>query len=159
MDLLYAGKTDYASNSGKPVELNFKHALAKLTFGTVTNNTGVALSLNGFTIKGVMNTSAKLNLATGEWSGHEKTSGEYTITAPPPFVSIPIPPIANKETIFPPMPNREMLFIPDTNGKITLNIKINSTTGENFSFDVELEQGKNKTLNITVEKNFEVVIE
>ena len=159
VDLLYAGKTDYASNSGKPVELNFKHALAKLTFGTITNNTGVALSLNGFTITGVMNKSADLNLATGEWSNHVKTSGDYTITAPPPFVSISIPPIANKETIFPPMPNREMLFIPDTNGKIKLNIKINSTTGEDFNFDVELVQGTNKTLNITVEKNFEVVIE
>lgn len=166
VDLLYAGEKGYARNSGKPVALNFKHALAKLTFGTITNNTGVTLKLTGFTITGNINKSADLNLATGKWSNHVKTGTGYTITTPPPFVTISIPPLADKETTFPPMPNREMLFIPDapvapdTNGKITLNVKINSeSASENFNFDVELEQGKNKTLNITVEKNFEVVIE
>lgn len=177
VDLLYASKVDYKRSSDNPVALEFKHALAKLTFGTITNNTGETLYLNGFTISsrdGNLWKQAKLDLSSGDWSEH--VAAEYDkIVYPPPFVtvvrsdedrpdpptiSVVIPPLPDKRTTIPPMPSRELLVIPDANGKITLNIKVNSSKEtEQFSFPVTLEQGKNKTYNITVEKNFEVVIE
>jgi hypothetical protein len=175
VDLLYAGRTGYARNSSEPAVLTFRHALAKMTFGTITNDTGGTLSLNGFTLSGTLHSQAKLNLATGIWSEHVSSAAE--IQAPPPFIYVTstppvgpppegyigfayIPPLADKETIIPPMPNRELSFIPDANGRITLTIKINSSNvNEEFSFNVILEQGKNKTYNITIGKNYEVVIQ
>ncbi len=175
VDLLYASQTGYARNSTEPAKLTFEHALAKMTFGTITNNTGGALNLNGFTISGTLHSQAKLNLATGVWSEHVSSATE--ISAPPPFIYVantlpppdPLPsgyigfvyisPLADKETIIPPMPNRELSFIPDANGRITLTIKINSNNvNEEFSFPVTLEKGKNKTYNITIGKNYEVII-
>lgn len=43
VDLLYAGAKHDLSNVN-PAVLNFKHALAKLTFGTITNNTGEVIN-------------------------------------------------------------------------------------------------------------------
>ena len=40
VDLLYASQTSYSRNSNESAVLEFRHALAKMTFGTVTNNTG-----------------------------------------------------------------------------------------------------------------------
>lgn len=177
VDLLYASETGYERKSDTPAALNFNHALAKLTFGTITNNTGETLYLNGFTISsrdGNLWKQAKLDLSSGDWSEH--VAAEYDkIVYPPPFVtvvrsdedrpdpptiSVVIPPLPDKRTITPPMSSRELLVIPDANGKITLNIKVNSSKEtEQFSFPVILEKGKNKTYNITVQKNFEVVIE
>lgn len=177
VDLLYASETGYERKSDTPAALNFNHALAKLTFGTITNNTGETLYLNGFTISsrdGNLWKQAKLDLSSGDWSEH--VAAEYDkIVYPPPFVtvvrsegdrpaspaiSVVIPPLQDKQTTIPPMSSRELLVIPDANGKITLNIKVNSSKEtEQFSFPVILEKGKNKTYNITVQKNFEVVIE
>lgn len=179
VDLLYASKVDYERSSDNPVALEFKHALAKLTFGTITNNTGETLYLNGFTISsrdGNLWKQAKLDLSSGDWSEHVAAEAEYDkIVYPPPFVtvvrsegdrpaspaiSVVIPPLQDKQTTIPPMPSREMLVIPNTNGKIELTIQVNSSNStEAFSFPVILEKGKNKTYNITVQKNFEVVIE
>ena len=159
VDLLYASSKGYARNSSEPAILTFRHALAKITFGTITNDTGGPLSLNGFTIRGTMYNSANLNLETGVWSGHvENTPG--VLNAPPPFIVIPIPPLPDKGTILPPMPNRELTFIPGDDGTLPLTVEINSSiVSEKFSFNVILEQGKNKTYNITIGKNYEVVIQ
>lgn len=177
VDLLYASKVDYKRSSDNPVALEFKHALAKLTFGTITNNTGETLYLNGFTVRGTLHKQGDLNLSTDAWTPDAGSDGE--IKFPPDFIQIVsdpakmagdpdvgyiakvlIPPLADKQTTIPTMPSRELLVIPDANGKITLNIKVNSSKEtEQFSFPVILEKGKNKTYNITVQKNFEVVIE
>ena len=177
VDLLYASKVDYKRSSDNPVALEFKHALAKLTFGTITNNTGETLYLNGFTVRGTLHKQGDLNLSTDAWTPDAGSDGE--IKFPPDFIQIVsdpakmagdpdegyiakvlIPPLADKQTTIPPMPSRELLVIPDANGKITLNIKVNSSKEtEQFSFPIILEKGKNKTYNITVQKNFEVVIE
>ena len=162
VDLLYAS-TVHSRNNDNPAALEFKHALAKLTFGTVTNNTGETLYLNGFTVTSKspdkLYKQAKLNLGTGAWSDHVEAETQ-TIQYPPPFVSFAVDPLPDKRTITPPMPSREMLVIPNTNGKIELTIQVNSSNStEAFSFPVTLEKGKNKTYNITVQKNFEVVIE
>lgn len=161
VDLLYASSKGYARNSSAPAILTFKHALAKMTFGTITNDTGGPLNLTGFTIRGTMYNSANLNLNLEEdvWSGHV-INEEGVLNAPPPFIVIPIPPLPDKGTILPPMPNRELTFIPRADGTLPLTVEINSSiASEKFSFNVILEQGKNKTYNITIGKNYEVVIQ
>lgn len=174
VDLLYASRKNYARNSTESAVLEFRHALAKITFGTITNNTGGTLSLNGFTVSGTMYESAKLNLSTGEWTNHV-INAFGKISTPPPFIfvttdpsaaipsgytgKIVVSPLADKETILPPMPSREFLFIPGADGTLPLTVEVNSSiTNEAFSFPVTLEQGKNKTYNITIGKNHEVVI-
>jgi len=166
VDLLYASQTGYARNSSESAVLTFRHALAKITFGTITNNTGGTLNIKGFTIRGRSNLydSATLDLATGKWSGHVANAVGY-VSTPPPFASVVIPPLADKETIIPTMPSRELSFIPGPNdipgpnGTLPITIEVNSdVANEAFSFDVTLEQGKNKTYNITIGKNYEVVI-
>ena len=159
VDLLYASKTGYARNSSDAAVLEFKHALAKMTFGTITNNTGGTLSISGFTIRGrdKMYQSATLNLVTGVWSNHVDYDAGY-IDTPPPFASIVIPPLDDKETIIPTMPSRELSFIPGPDGTLPLTIEVNTSSNETFSFNITLKQGKNYTYNITIGKNFEVVI-
>lgn len=159
VDLLYASRTGYARNSSESAVLMFRHALAKITFGTITNNTGGTLSLNGFTISGTLYDSAELNLETGVWSNHV-ANAIGKISTPPPFDSSVFPPLSDKETIIPPPSNRELLFIPGPDGTLPLTVEVNSSiANEKFSFEITLEQGKNKTCNITVSKNFEVVIQ
>lgn len=167
VDLLYASNINFDRKNTGPAILTFKHALAKITFGTITNNTGGPLNINGFTIRGTMYNSATLDLTNGEWSGHV-TNAVGSVAFPPPFAPSSASPLADKETILPPMPNRELTFIPGPDpgipgsgpgGTLPLTIEVNSsTTNETFSFDVTLEQGKNKTYNITIGKNHEVVI-
>ena len=175
VDLLHAYTTHERTNIN-PATLTFNHKLAKLTFGTLTNNTGETITLEGFTVRGTLNSSAKLNLSTGVWSDHE--SSEASITLPPPFVEVVhseaemegapsigytakalIKPLADGETTIPNMPSNSVLLIPNGNREITVNVDVNNSTGEKFSFHITLEEGKEKIVNITVEKNFEVVIE
>ncbi len=187
VDLLYAGAEHDLSNVN-PAVLNFKHALAKLTFGTITNNTGEVINLKGFTVKGTLNSSANLDLSTGKWSDHVQWSGgaEASVPLPPPFVQVVhsaaelvgppssgytaktlIEPLADGETVIPNMPSNSLLLIPNDDndgddvydGKITVTIEVNNSTGENFSFPITLEEGKEKIVNITIGRNFEVVIE
>jgi hypothetical protein len=187
VDLLYAGAEHDLSNVN-PAVLNFKHALAKLTFGTITNNTGEVINLKGFTVKGTLNSSANLDLSTGVWSDHVQWSGgaEASVPLPPPFVQVVhsadeligapsaghtvktlIEPLADGETVIPNMPSNSLLLIPNADndgngvydGKITVTIEVNNSTGENFSFPITLEEGKEKIVNITIGRNFEVVIE
>lgn len=187
VDLLYAGAEHDLSNVN-PAVLNFKHALAKLTFGTITNNTGEVINLKGFTVKGTLNSSANLDLSTGKWSDHVQWSegAEASVPLPPPFVQVVhsadeligapsaghtvktlIEPLADGETVIPNMPSNSLLLIPNADdddddvydGKITVTIEVNNSTGENFSFPITLEEGKEKIVNITIGRNFEVVIE
>ena len=175
-DLLWA-KAEYDLNNSDPAVLTFQHMLAKLTFGTITNNTGGTLRLNGFTVRGNFNTEAKLNLKTGVWT--PVASSSATISSPPPFIKVVssesertypipagyigysvIPPLPNKQTILPNMQNRSMLLIPNANGEIEVTIEVNSDiANEKFSFPVTLKQGEDKTINITIGESFEVVID
>jgi len=171
VDLLHASTTHDRTNSN-PAILNFRHKLAKLTFGTVTNHTGEVIQLNGYSVKGTLNSSAKLNLATGVWSGHASAATE--IQLPPPFVNVYhdqalydaaaepkalILPLQDGETVIPNMQSNSLLLIPNANGKIDVTVEVNNNTGENFSFTITLEEGKEKIVNITIGRNFEVVIE
>lgn len=176
VDLLQA----YASisrSSNNPAQLNFTHKLAKLTFGTITNNTGETIQLNGFTVRGTINSQADLDLTDGTWSNH--SSSETSISLPPPFVKVVhtaaemsgpppdgyaakalIEPLLDKQTVLPNMAmGRSLLLIPNDDGEITVDVEVNNSTGETFSFPIRLEEGKEKIVNITIGRNFEVVIE
>ena len=172
VDLLQASAS-ISRNRNVPAMLTFRHKLAKLTFGTVTNNTGETVQLRGFTVRGTINSEAKLNLTNGTWSNHSSSSTE--IKFPPPFVNVYndnesyaagaapktlIAPLLDKETVLPNMAmGRSLLLIPNANGKITVDVEVDNSTGEKFSFPIELEEGKEKIVNITIGRNFEVVIE
>lgn len=181
VDLLQASAS-ISRSSNNPAQLTFNHKLAKLTFGTITNNTGETIQLNGFTVRGTINSEAKLNLTNGIWSDH--SSSETSISLPPPFVEVvhsqeemdkPLPagfaakaliePLLDKQTVLPNMAmGRSILLIPnapiepDTKGKITVTVEVNNNSGETFSFPIELVEGMEKIVNITIGRNHEVVI-
>ena len=181
VDLLQANAS-ISRSSNNPAQLTFNHKLAKLTFGTITNNTGETIQLNGFTVRGTINSEAKLDLANGGWSEH--VSSTTSIQLPPPFVQVvhsqaemdePLPagfaakaliePLLDKQTVLPNMAmGRSILLIPnapiepDTKGKITVTVEVNNNSGETFSFPIELVEGMEKIVNITIGRNHEVVI-
>ena len=183
VDLLQANAS-ISRSSRDPAQLNFNHKLAKLTFGTITNNTGETIQLNGFTVRGTINSEAKLDLTNGTWSDHviwtDGVSSEAEIQLPPPFVNVYhdqasfaagatpkalIEPLLDKQTVLPNMAmGRSVLLIPnapeglDTKGKITVTVEVNNNSGETFSFPIELVEGMEKIVNITIGRNHEVVI-
>jgi hypothetical protein len=176
VDLLQANAS-ISRSSNNPAQLTFNHKLAKLTFGTITNNTGETIQLNGFTVRGTINSEAKLDLTDGTWSGHVNSVAE--IKLPPPFVYIVhspadmagdppagfaakalIEPLLDKQTVLPNMAmGRSILLIPNANGKITVTVEVNNNSGETFTFPIELVEGTEKIVNITIGRNHEVVIE
>lgn len=172
VDLLQANAS-ISRSSNNPAQLNFSHKLAKLTFGTITNNTGETIQLNGFTIRGTINSQADLDLTNGTWGNH--TSSEAEIQLPPPFVHVYhddesydagadpkaiIYPLLDQQTVLPNMAmGRSILLIPNANGEITVTIEVNNNSGETFSFPITLKEGKEKIVNITIGRNFEVVID
>lgn len=175
VDLLQASAS-ISRSSNNPAILTFNHKLAKLTFGTITNNTGETIQLNGFTVRGTINSEAKLDLANGGWSEH--VSSTTSIQLPPPFVEVvhsqaemdkPLPagfaakaliePLLDKQTVLPNMAmGRSILLIPNANGKITVTVEVNNNSGETFTFPIELVEGTEKIVNITIGRNHEVVI-
>lgn len=158
-DLLYAHSQ--VSRTNGLATLTFRHAMAKLSFGTITNNSNDAIELQSLTLTGDLYSGGKLNTNNGMWSGltnydpasndpasktftrsdfDSSTSGDQGLTIAggkvatldiDPFILIPGP---------------------------TVTITLTFTGGDTFSFTTTLEQGKDKTYNITVNKNFEVVI-
>lgn len=175
VDLLQASAS-ISRSSRNPAQLTFNHKLAKLTFGTITNNTGETIQLNGFTVRGTINSEAKLDLANGGWSEH--VSSTTSIQLPPPFVYVvhtpeemayPLPagfaakaliePLLDKQTVLPNMAmGRSILLIPNANRKITVTVEVNNNSGETFTFPIELVEGMEKIVNITIGRNHEVVI-
>lgn len=146
-DLLYASAT--VKKSDGLAELNFKHAMAQISFGTITNNTSDAVTLSSVSLTGNLYASGTINTTNGNWSEQtyydpasktfERTgldldisSGGIQALSIDPFILIP--------------------------GPEEVTITLTFSTGDTSSFTTTLEQGKNKTYNITVDKNFEVVI-
>ena len=162
VDLLYAGAT--VDRTDGLASFTFRHALAKMSFGTITNNTGAEVTLTGISVAprsgSNFNTQADLNLATGAWSALSPTPSTSTtaITRNPASSLV----IADKAIVS--IDQAPVLLIPNapedsaTPGVVNVTVTLTFNTGT-FSFDARLEQGKDKTYNITVEKNFEVIIE
>ncbi len=152
-DLLYA-KATVKKSDGK-ASLTFNHAMAKITFGAISNNTGEDISVKSLAVSGTLYTSGKLNLETGEWTELTTESSSITITD---FDTSAEGDqqlaVANGAMVA--LETDSYLLIPGPG--VTITLTMSDDTAYSFS-NVLMERGKNKTLNITVAKNFEVVIE
>ena len=150
-DLLYASAE--VERSDGLAELNFKHAMAQISFGTITNNSNDAIELQSLTLKGDLYSGGKLNTNNGMWSDYDSASKTFTrsdfdsSTSGDQGLTIAGGKVATLDI-------DPFILIPGPTVTITLTF----TGGDTFSFTTTLEQGKDKTYNITVNKNFEVVI-
>lgn len=164
VDLLYAAAE--VKRSDGLARLTFRHALAKISFGTITNSTGEAISLKQVSLGGELEPSGTLNLMTGAWTCAEELSTTTITRVIDTDAEVdgnqPLG-VANGAIV--PIPVDAFLLIPlrtaDPKKTVTITLTIGRAAGsdETFSFTTTLEQGKNKTFNVTVEKNFEVVID
>ena len=155
IDLLYAAATVDKTNGQAAFE--FRHAMAQISFGTITNSTGEAMTLNRITFEGELHQSGKLDLADGTWS--ETAAYDPALKS---FTRYDFDPdadgnqaLALADGDIKTLNVASFILIPGPPVTITLDFG----SGGSYSFSTTLEQGKNKTYNITVQKNFEVVIE
>lgn len=156
IDLMYAEHTTDMVNG--VVQLNFKHALGKLSVGTIYNDYGENLSLDQITISGTRRTQGTLSLSTGEWSDITSSSENVVYNAATLaaiFGSLTIP---DKGSLtFP----KDVAYtqIPGTTLTFTYQFKTAHNTTFTVSATMEVEMGKNKFVNITINQNHQVVLE
>ena len=158
IDLMYA---EHTTSADGVVQLNFKHALGKLSVGTISNNYGenitltqIRLSSTHFCEKGT------LNLSTGNWTveaGDVNTSytETYNSTALAAlFGSLAIPDKGfltfPKDVAYTQIPGTVMTF------EYTFTTVNNTFT---VSKEMTVEKGKNIFININIGQNHEVVLQ
>lgn len=156
-DLLYAGAT--VKRSDGLASLTFNHALAKMTLGTITNNSGAAMNLTQVSVSGELYQTGKLNLKTGAWSEQTyfetpPTRKELTIDIDSDEGESGNQPLAIADGASVTLDIGSLLLIPGP----TVTASLSFEGGASFSFTTTLEKGKAKTFNMTVGKNFEVEI-
>lgn len=155
IDLMYAEHT--TTNDGV-VNLNFKHALGKLSIGTIRNDYGENLSLNQITISGTRNIKGTLSLSTGEWSNiteNEENVVYNAATLATIFGDLNIP---DKGALTFPK-NVAYTQIPGTTLTFTYQFKTVNNTTFSVAATMRVDQGVNKFVNITIGQNHEVVLE
>ena len=154
-DLLCAGKTNAKQTDDQgTVTLKFQHVLAKLSFGTITNHYGRPITLDKIEVTGTLYTSRKLTMATGVWSDE----GAKTASSPKTYSSLNQNVAAGETTDFT-TSAEPLLLIPGPTVNVTFTISTTDFDTESFTFsNIPLEKGVNKTLNLTINNNFEVVI-
>ena len=159
-DLLYAGAT--VKRSDGLAQLTFNHALAKMTLGVITNNSGAAMNLTQVSVSGGLYKTGKLDLMTGEWSTFTDFSdknlapGDTPASKSLPMTISPAKVIADGASVT--LDIGSLLLIPGPTPGPTVTASLTFEGGASFSFTTKLEQGKAKTFNMTVGKNFEVEI-
>ena len=128
--------------------------LAKLSFGTITNHYGRPITLDEIEVTGTLYTCRKLEMATGVWSDDGATTDSPTKT----YSSLNQNVAAGETTDFT-TSAEPLLLIPDKTVNVTFTISTTDFGTESFTFsNIPLTQGVNKTLNLTINNNFEVVI-
>lgn len=154
-DLLCAGKTNAKQTDDQgAVTLNFQHVLAKLSFGTITNHYGRPITLDNISVTGTLYTRRQLTMATGVWSDEDAT----TASLPKTYSSLNQNVAAGETTDFT-TSDTPLLLIPGPTVNVTFTIRTTDFGTESFTFsNIPLEKGVNKTLNLTINNNFEVVI-
>lgn len=155
IDLLYA--EDYTDNDGT-VHLNFKHALGKLSIGTVTNDYGEPISLKQITLKGTKITKGTMSLHTGEWTVTETNSTDIVYEEEPLrllFGSLSIP--DKGSLVFPSYVNYQQI----PGSTITFEYLFENSAGKQLKVTKALPivQGVNTYINIRVDQNHAVVLE
>ena len=155
-DLLYAGAT--VKRSDGLASLTFNHALAKMTLGVITNNSGAAMNLTQVSVSGGLYKTGKLNLMKGLWSDftdfsdNDLSPGDTPASKSLLMTISPAKVIADGASVT--LDIGSLLLIPGP----TVTASLTFEGGASFSFTTKLEQGKAKTFNMTVGKNFEVEI-
>ena len=158
-DLLCAGKTNAKQTDDQgTVTLKFQHVLAKLSFGTITNHYGRPITLKSISVTGTLYTRRQLTMATematGVWIDDEAKTASSTKT----YSSLNQNVAAGETTDFT-TSDTPLLLIPDKTVNVTFTISTTDFDTESFTFsNIPLEKGVNKTLNLTINNNFEVVI-
>ncbi len=147
VDVLWAAVT--SSDPAHSLTLNFKHALAKLSFGSVINNSGYAVTLTSIVATGTLYTSGTLSLADGLWTGGDTAERTYTMSP----LSIAV---ASGATVA--MNQTAILQIPGPPVTVTLTLTSDAYGTETVTKTITLEQGINKTVNLTIGLNHEVVM-
>lgn len=160
IDLLYA--EDYTDNAGV-VHLNFKHALGKLSIGTVTNDYGEPISLKQITLKGTKNTKGTMSLHTGEWTVTETNSTDIvyeesallSLFAKEGEEHLSIP--DKGSLVFPSYVNYQQI----PGSTITFEYLFENSAGKQLKVtkDLPIVQGVNTYINIRVDQNHAVVLE
>jgi len=141
-----------ATNKGK-ITITFQHVLAKLSFGTITNNYGRTVTLQSIEVGGTFYTKRTWAMATGEWSDTGAESSEQSKT----FSSLNQN-IAEGATADISSTATDIMQMPGPTANITFTFSTTDFGTETATFQVLLEEGKNKILNLTITNNFEVVI-
>lgn len=144
VDLLWANQENVVCTG--EVTLNFQHALGKLTLGTITNNYGRSVTLTNISLSG-FHDKGNLSLVNGNWTNK---TGTHAITHSL-GLTVADGEAKNIGTI-------SDMQIPCDAVAVVLNFTCDDFGTETVTFNTTLEQGKNKTLNITITNNFEVVI-
>ena len=162
IDLMWAEKTITADGT---VTLNFKHALGKLSLGSVINNYGREVTLKRIDIDGTRYTKRNLNLATGTWSAEGATTedigegdnldvegGRIIMKADGAGVPIPVGESIDINLF-------TILQIPGQSVTVTYTIQTSDYGVETIVTPaIAFEAGKDKTVNLTIGMNHEVVI-
>lgn len=79
VDLLYAIDETVSQSSGETI-LDFKHALARVAFGTIGNTKGAHdMLVTNIGVKGTYYTSGNLNLSSGAWTDQTTASEAKTV--------------------------------------------------------------------------------
>lgn len=79
VDLLYACDKTVSQSSGETI-LDFKHALARVAFGTIGNTKGAHdMLVTNIGVKGTYYTRGKLNLSSGAWTEQTTASEAKTV--------------------------------------------------------------------------------
>ena len=155
IDLLYG--EDFTDNDGT-VHLNFKHALGKLSIGTITNDYGEPISLKQITLKGTKITKGTMSLHTGEWTivttnGDDIVYNETALLSL--FGSLSIP--DKGSLVFPSYVNYQQI----PGSTITFEYLFENSAGKELKVTkaLTIEAGVNQYINIRVDQNHAVVLE
>lgn len=153
------------------IHLDFRHALAQLSFGSITNTYGSTIRLMSVSVSGDFYTKGNLSLADSTWTvnleediANREYSKEYetiietkegNTTTKTVEKGIEI---ENGDAVL--FDFKDVIMqIPGAN--VTITFKIKTKSGEELTItrdNVELLQGKNQEINLKIGQNHEVVI-
>ena len=148
-DLLWGEKAPVTDGT---VRLTFRHALAKISFGTLTNRSGQTVTLTDITLTGQFYKSGNLSLENGTWSDEAKYDPVSQTIDRSPASSLEVDNDATES-----IGVSEVLQIPGPEITVTFTFDIGNVT-HTASATTTLTQGKHTTYYLTIQNNFEVII-
>ena len=161
-DLMWA----HTTHEGYSIGLEFRHALAKVSFSSITNNLDEPLQLTKVTITdkptGRLYQSGKLLLDNGTWQNLSAFSSEQKITiqdfdnATEGNQSLSVASGATESLELDELP--PLLQIPGPKVTVTFTFTSASYGEETVSRDITLHQARNQIVSLTIGDNHQVVI-